>query len=152
MSDIPFRPMEGVLSITLGAVGQPGARVFYLQVVSLSSGVQSLLLEKAQALLLAEQIDVVLNALAKQDSALSVSAGSTAPALQPPTAIVFRAGSFGLQYDPVADLVALEIFELLGENQGTPDSLIVWATRQQLRTLSDTAQRVARRGLASTYN
>src|SRR5258706_13888705 len=96
MSDIPFRPIEAVLSITLGAVGQPGARVFYLQVVSLSSGVQSLLPEKTQALLLAEQIDVGLNALAKQDSALSVSAAGTAPALHPPRAIAFRPGPFGL--------------------------------------------------------
>src|SRR5258708_32412088 len=123
MSDIPFRPMEGVLSITLGAVGQPGARVFYLQVVSLSNGVQSLLLEKTQALLLAEQIDVLLNALAKQDSALSVSAGGTAPPLQPPSAIVFPAGAFGVQNDPVAVLVAPVVFELLRENQGTADNI-----------------------------
>src|SRR5258708_16430627 len=133
MSDIPFRPIEAIVPITLGAVGQPGERVFYLQVVSLSSGVQSFLLEKTQALLLAEQIDVLLNALAKQDSALSVSAGGTAPALQPPSAIVFRAGAFGLQYDPVADLVALAMFELLGENHGTPESPILWATPHQFR-------------------
>jgi len=141
------RPVQ---SITLGAVGQPGARVFYLQIVGSSGSRISLVLEKTQALILADQIDGLLDELQRQYPTLAAPAPIAAPALQVPDSTLFRAGKFGLQYNPEADWVAFQVTELRGLDQGTPDSLDVWVTRAQLRSLSDTAQRVAEQGAAST--
>jgi uncharacterized repeat protein (TIGR03847 family) len=134
-----------VRSITLDAVGVPGARTFYMQAQYEDGKLISILLEKTQAILLAEQIDALLDSLAQRNPPLTEHA--QVPELQHPEQVMFRAGKLGLQYDADVDLVRLEVAELRGIGQGSPAVLRVWTTRQQMRVLSDRAQRVLRGGL-----
>ena len=149
MSENSENPVEPVQSITIGAIGQPGARVFYLQLVSAQGDLSALALEKTQAFILADQIDSLLDTIQHDYPVLLPAPVITALPLVPPDYVLFRAGKFGLQYNPEADVVALHITELLGVDQGTAASLEIRLTRQQLRALSNTALQVARQGIAS---
>lgn len=141
---------QPVRAITVDAVGVLGARTFYLQFEDASGQVRSLLMEKTQALMLADQIEDFLEGLSQRYPQLAHISPITVPALRVPESVMFRAGHFALQYKGEADLIGLEISELRGIDQGTPATLLVWATRQQMRAVTDHARRVARSGVAST--
>jgi probable phosphomutase (TIGR03848 family)/uncharacterized repeat protein (TIGR03847 family) len=137
------RPVQWM---TVEAVGEPGARTFYLQAKREPGDVVSLLLEKTQAAMLADQISALFQGQ-------SVNAdGLIAPEFQTPDAPFFRAGKFGLQYDSDLDLVDLEVTEMLGVDQGTPEVLHLWVTLAQLQWLKEHAKAVVRGGLASPEN
>jgi uncharacterized repeat protein (TIGR03847 family) len=140
---------QSARAITVDAVGMPGARTFYFQVEEADGQLYSLLVEKTQAMLLADQIEDFLEGLSQRYPQLPPIAPLNAPALCEPESVMFRAGHFALQYNGEADLIGLEISELRGVDQGTPAVLLVWATRQQMHALADQARRVARSGLAS---
>jgi uncharacterized repeat protein (TIGR03847 family) len=132
-----------VRSITVDAVGVPGARTFYLQAQFDDGKLVTLLIEKAQALILAEQIDNLFDEFTPRNSPLPAQM----PELHYPKSVLFRAGKMGLQYNADVDLVGFDIAELRGIDQGTPAVLRLWVTRQQMRTLGRHAQRVAESGL-----
>jgi uncharacterized repeat protein (TIGR03847 family) len=140
---------QAVRAITVGAVGVPGVRTFYFQVEQGDGRLYSLLMEKTQAMILADQIEDFLKGLSQRNPHLAPFAPLNAPALREPESIMFRAGHFALQYNGEADLIGLEISELRGIDQGTPAVLLVWATRQQMHALADQARRVARSGIAT---
>lgn len=142
---------QSVRAITVDAVGMPGMRTFYLQVEQGDGQRCSLLMEKTQALMLADQIEDCLEGLSRRYPQLIPVRPLNTPALRgpEPESVMFRAGHFALQYNGEADLIGLEISELRGIDQGTPAVLLVWATRQQMHALADQARRVARSGLAS---
>ena len=71
------------------------------------------------------------------------------PALYNPEAVWFRAGEMGLQYETDSDLYRMDIRELRGRDQGEPDTLTLWTTRQQLRALGNHARQVASKGLSN---
>jgi hypothetical protein len=121
----------------------PGMRTFYLQVEQGDGQRCSLLMEKTQALMLADQIEDCLEGLSRRYPQLIPVRPLNTPALRgpEPESVMFRAGHFALQYNGEA--------ELRGIDQGTPAVLLVWATRQQMHALADQARRVARSGLAS---
>jgi probable phosphoglycerate mutase len=136
--------IRSAIAITVDAVGEPGSRVFYLQIQhgddAHAPQVTTLTIEKTQALMLAERIDQLF------------AGGIVAPPpeatgdLLTPEPVTFRAGNFSLQYDQTQDRGVVEITELLGADQGTPRTLTVWATRGQLSSLSAQAKQVASRG------
>src|SRR5207244_3226477 len=86
--------MTAVRSITVDAVGAPGARIFYLQVQTEQGEVESFLLEKTQAILLADQIHDLLAELAQRYTKLPVDAPENPVPLQIPDSVRFRAGKF----------------------------------------------------------
>lgn len=132
-----------VQSITVDAIGEPGARTFYLQAQRSQNDLVSILLEKTQAFILADQADDLLRKLGESQPALPGLSTIEAPPLIPPEKPLFRAGNIGLQYEQSADLVKLELTELRGEGQGAPDMLNLWVTRSQLRALGAHARDVA---------
>jgi uncharacterized repeat protein (TIGR03847 family) len=139
-----------VRSITIDALGVPGNRTFYLQAQHQAGDIVSILLEKAQAIILIEAIDSLLDELRRRFPGLDFGMAGQAPALLYPEPVLFRAGRFALQYDADSDLVGLEIVELKGVGQGEPEMLSLRATRQQMRALGAHTRRVVQGGLTAT--
>lgn len=150
----PKRPTEatveinGVRALLIDAQGEPGQRVFYWQVHHGEADVTTLDLEKAQALQFAEMTEQLFTESVPLPPADSAEE-PTLP-LQIPFQIVdstlFRAGRILLQYDPAKDLVQVSVTELRGADQGKPQTLVVWLTRDQLRVSAAQARAVARQG------
>jgi probable phosphoglycerate mutase len=132
-----------VQSIVVDAIGEPGARTFYLQAQHGENEMISVLLEKTQALMLADQADTLLRQLGETQPELPGLTDTEIPRLIAPEKTLFRAGNIGLQYDKASDRVKLELTELRGVDQGTPDMLNLWITRSQLKALGTHARDVA---------
>ena len=92
--------------ITVGVVGEPGARVFYLQVGAAGS-VASFKLEKQQAAALAEYLGSVLADLPEPEVA-----PLPAPDLVEPVTPEWTVGGIGIAYDEDADRVLLVVHEV----------------------------------------
>lgn len=129
-------------ALTLDAVGEPGARAFFLQAAGQDIAPVTFALEKTQALMLAGQIDALL---AHIGSALPGDA-QPAPPLATPEALMFRAGGFTLKYEDAGGLVRLVVTEMLGEGQGAPRAIDLWATPGQMHSLAAQARAVVARG------
>jgi probable phosphoglycerate mutase len=144
-----YEAKRAATSITVDAVGQPGSRTFYLQAAHGQGEVVSILIEKTQAMQIADQVEDLFRALAAQYPALNPLQSGEPPILQNPEAPLFRAGKFGLQYNAENDLVDVEIVELRPEGQGEPDVLHLWVSRSQLGVMAEHARHVARSGAAT---
>ncbi|MCC7207960.1 MAG: MSMEG_4193 family putative phosphomutase [Anaerolineae bacterium] len=129
-------------ALTLDAVGEPGARMFFLQAAGPDVAPVTFALEKTQALLLAGQIEAFLAEMG------SPTDGEVPPAppLAAPEPLMFRAGGFTLKYEGADGLVGLVVSEMLGEGQGAPRTVALWATPGQLHSLAAQARAVAARG------
>ncbi|MEP7287167.1 MAG: MSMEG_4193 family putative phosphomutase [Chloroflexota bacterium] len=143
--DEAYEQKKAVHSVTVDAVGEPRSRTFYVQATRETGEVATVLIEKTQALLLAEQIE----ALFKQHPDLATLRTAEVPTLQNPEPVLFRAGKFELHYNVEIGLVSVNIIEMLGVDQATPEVLNLWASVPELRTLAEHAQQVARSGAAS---
>jgi probable phosphoglycerate mutase len=139
---------QGLSSIVVDAVGEPGARTFYLQATLSPEQVITLLIEKTQALMLAEQVEGFLSGIPSEDQHES---SVEVPVLHNPDQTLFRAGQFGLQYNQDVKLIELTVTEMIGQDQGTPNTLQLWVSRSQLQTLADYAQQVARSGSVAQH-
>jgi probable phosphomutase (TIGR03848 family)/uncharacterized repeat protein (TIGR03847 family) len=135
--------IRAVNSITVDAIGKPGERTFYLQVGHGDNGsVISILLEKTQAMQLADEIDKWF----AEHPQFAPTELIEPPMLKNPEEVMFRGGKLALQYDETADALSLEISELLGADQGTPQLVRLWATYQQLKSMGVHARQVALSG------
>jgi len=109
--EIEFDPVD---SIGAGAVGEPGARAFYIQAEK-DGQVLSVLVEKQQVAMLAERVRILLDQVAVQLS----EAGDDVPVPLTPDAgelrgdpvPLFRAVAIGIGFDPSRRLVVLELHE-----------------------------------------
>jgi uncharacterized repeat protein (TIGR03847 family) len=140
-----FNPVS---RITIGAMGEPGQRVFLLQ-ASQGSSVITLKIEKEQARVLASSTIELLEELdqkyprtySKLDKPLSSDL-----MLQQPSEPEFVVGQIGLGYDQEQDYVVLVVQEIQLERGGEPATARFWATRAQMRALSDHALEVVNQG------
>jgi uncharacterized repeat protein (TIGR03847 family) len=140
--------LNPVSRITIGAVGPPGQRVFLLQ-ASQSSSTITLKLEKEQARVLAASTSELLEELdekyprsySKFDQPLSSDL-----MLQEPVEPEFVVGQIGLGYDQEQDLVVLVVQEIQLENNQEVSTARFWATRSQMRALSDHTLEVVNQG------
>ena len=143
---------EPIRSIRIEAPGAPGQRTFYLQAQLSGGDFVTRLLEKAQAMIIVDQIDSLLGQLARAYPTLptlSMMQIGEFPALSDPEPVLFRAGQFALQYDPARDLVCFRVSELRGVGQGEPQSCQWWITRQQVSAFGEMARQVIASGLAA---
>lgn len=112
MPEIEFDPVD---SIGAGAVGEPGARAFYIQAEK-DGQVLNVLVEKQQVAMLAERVRILLDSVAAQFPG--------GPADEPPVPLapdagelrgdpvpLFRAVAIGIGFDSVRQLVVLELHE-----------------------------------------
>lgn len=142
---VDFNPVS---RITVGTVGPPGQRVFLLQA---SQGVSmiTIKIEKEQVRILSSSIIEMLDELdnnyprkfSKVDEPLSSDL-----MLQDPMEPAFIAGQIGLGYDQEQDLIVLVIQEIQLETDERPSTARFWATRPQMKALSEHALDVVEQG------
>ena len=137
--------------ITTDAVGEPGARVFYLQARQ-ADEVVTVVVEKEQVQLLGASI---LELLANAGRETGEGPGDDEMDLEEPIDPRWRAGRLSIGLDEERDQFLLEVEEFQPELEEDdparllleePDSVRLWATREQMFALSRHAAVVAERG------
>jgi uncharacterized repeat protein (TIGR03847 family) len=142
-----FYDLNPVSRITADAIGPPGKRVFYLQ-ASTQEEIVTLLVEKEQVQALAISVDQMLEELEKREPGSEPPLPSISQyemLLQEPVEPLFRVGQIGLGYDEDMDLLIIVAQELTDD----PDEMSVarfWATREQVKALSEHSLRVVNAG------
>jgi uncharacterized repeat protein (TIGR03847 family) len=145
----PEIELEDVEALGAGAVGEPGARAFYLQARSSTSQL-TVLVEKEQIALLATEAVAFLDRLADEYPEVVVSLPEAVAELQEPTVPLFRARLIGLGFDPERELVLIELREHPAsededeEADGDDDAAAedegyvarIYATRPQVRAMA----------------
>jgi uncharacterized repeat protein (TIGR03847 family) len=136
--------------LTLGAVGPPGERTFYIQGIQ-GRTVVSLVMEKQQAQALANGIDELLTEVdEKFPPDRKLEAVRSDLTLVDPITPRFRVGRLGLGYDSDEDLLVIFVQEMAPEEEeeGAPEPATgrFWATREQMAALSEQTKRVAAAG------
>ncbi len=153
--------LDQVDRITAEAVGPPGQRTFYLQARQ-GPTVVTVLVEKQQVQLLASSI---LEILARVGKETAPGPGDEEMELEEPVEPLWRAGRLSIGYLEERDLLLLEVEELLPdeedededgeeEEEDEPvaeparegDRLRLWATREQMLSLSRHGALVCSRG------
>lgn len=143
-----FGPVD---RITAEAVGEPGARTFYLQARH-GADLVTVTVEKQQVQLLAASI---LELLADVELETGQGPPEEEMGLEEPFEEIFRAGKLSIGYEPERDLFLLELQEFQPElEEDDPDALLLpdpqeirlWATREQMLALSRHGVAVAERG------
>lgn len=150
--------LEPVDRITAGALGQPGARTFYLQARA-GEDLFTVIVEKQQVELLAASILELLSRIDRETG--TEPSDEDLEALEEPLEPRFRVGRLSIGYDEDRDLILLELEELaeseeeeedlleeggIAEDAPEPERIRLWATREQMLALSRHAAAVAARG------
>jgi uncharacterized repeat protein (TIGR03847 family) len=135
--------------ITVGTIGPPGQRTFYLQ-ASQGTTVVSLIIEKEQAQALADSLDQLLEALEERypQPRGAIQDVNYDMALLKPVNGLWRVGQMGLGYDEEADLIVLISQELVfeDEEEREPEAVRFTGTREQMRALSEHANEIVEQG------
>ena len=142
--------LNPVMFITADAIGPPGQRVFYLQAGQADTTI-TLLMEKEQVQALAISVEQMLEELEKQrpQSAGEIELISQYDlVLREPIDPVFRVGQLGLGYDEDSDLLIVVAQELTDESEEMSVARF-WATRAQMKALSEHSLRVVESGRPS---
>jgi uncharacterized repeat protein (TIGR03847 family) len=133
--------------LTIGTVGVPGQRTFFLQG---GRGAQtvSLIIEKEQAVLLAGSLETFLEELERKNPATAREA--TEPIwldmrLREPVEELFRVGNMGLGFSEEASLVVIIAYELVEEGEEA-NVVSFWVTRSQVQSLIKHVTDVVKQG------
>lgn len=133
--------------LTIGTVGVPGQRTFFLQG---SRGAQtvSLIIEKEQAVLLAGSLETFLEELERKNPTAARDASEPVwldMRLREPVEELFRVGNMGLGFSEETSLVVIIAYELVEEGD---DANVVsfWVTRSQVQSLIKHVTDVVKQG------
>ncbi|NJP04138.1 MAG: DUF3090 family protein [Chloroflexaceae bacterium] len=146
MADFTYN-LDPVDHITVGTVGPPGQRVFYMQ-ARRDRQLLTLLAEKEQIRALSEAIDHLLEELTEKNPLLSTTDDMliTNMSLEEPIEPMFRVAQMGLGYDNDRDMIVLVVQGASGEEEGDTILARFSANRSQIRTLGLHAQKVVASG------
>jgi len=126
--------LNPVTHITIGAVGKPGKRTFYLQGRQ-GMTIVTLVSEKEQIGALSKGIDELLERLGMGSPNVLVNALEME--LSQPVEPLFRIGQLGLGYDADQKMVVVVAYELPeDENSEVVNVVRFWATPDQMRALA----------------
>lgn len=133
---------------TINTVGEPGQRTFYIQ--GSQDGEQvSLVIEKAQAIALADSFESLLGELERQYPELidldDVPKGVFNLQLRQPIDPLFRVGNLGLGFNEQVNRIVIVAYELVPD-EDDPNVVSFWATPDQVKILADHTQGVVRSG------
>ena len=153
--------LDPVDRITADAIGPPGERVFYLQARQ-GSTIVTVLVEKQQVQLLSSSILEILSRVGKETAQ---GPDQAEMALDEPIEPLWRAGRLSIGYQEERDLLLLEVEELIPEPdeddavegpdelqaleeqvEREADRVRLWATREQMLSLSRQGAAVCARG------
>ncbi len=136
--------LQPVSHITVGALGVPGKRTFFIQGLQ-DTIVVTLIAEKEHIIALSRGIFETLERLGLGH--LSVSMSEEEMELTEPIDPLFRIGQLGLGYDPASKLLLLVAYEL-PEEENPPTIKVVrfWATPEQMLKLARHAMVVVAAG------
>jgi uncharacterized repeat protein (TIGR03847 family) len=105
--------LDGVDALGAGAIGEPGARAFYIQADKADARL-TVLVEKEQVALLAAEAVAFLDRLAAdypEDQPAAATLHPSAAQVTEPAVPLFRARMIGLGFEPDRQLVLLELRE-----------------------------------------
>ncbi len=133
--------------LTVGTIGPPGQRTFYLQG---SRGAQtiSLIIEKEQAIVLANSLETFIEELERRHPPATREASEPVwmdMRLREPIEELFRVGNMGLGYSEDDNLVVLIAYELV-EEEDEPNVVSFWVTRAQIQSLVNHVNEVVKQG------
>lgn len=149
--------LKDVDFVTVGTIGPKGKRLFHLQAGNPTQLV-SLILEKEQARALSEAIIELLSDLPQRYPDLppehEITLADFDMSLRDPVDALFRVAQMGLGFDEDRAMVVLIAQELLVREEDTelqfdePRVVRLWASREQMRALSEHADYVVKQGRA----
>jgi len=149
MDEIELEDVEG---LGAGAVGEPGARAFYVQARTAATQL-TVLVEKEQVALLATEAIAFLDRIADEYPEDPAILPADVAELREPTVPLFRARLIGLGFDPERQLVLLELRERSTDDDEDDDESLtdldddaddeeagyvarIYATRPQVRAMA----------------
>ena len=147
MSSEPYE-LNPVTRITVGVVGRPGRRSFFLQ-ASTSSRLVTLKLEKEQVFALAKAIDEILENLEQREIHHTSDAKEPPISdlhLEEPVEPAFSVGQMGLGFDESAELIVLVIQGIPLEEGEEPQVARFWASPEQMSAVSRLAKDIVAQG------
>jgi len=138
--------LDGVDALGAGAIGEPGARAFYIQADKRGSRL-TVLVEKEQVALLAQEAVAFLDRIADDHPEPPAESSSLHPSVAQvtePAVPLFRARMIGLGFEPDRGLVLIELRERAEdedaeeEDDDTDDGYVarIFATRAQVRAMA----------------
>jgi uncharacterized repeat protein (TIGR03847 family) len=127
--------LNPVSYLTIGTLGLPGQRTFYLQ-GSRGTHTISLIIEKEQAVMLANSFESLLEELESRQPAARETQEPvwTDMRLREPVEPLFRVGNMGLGYNEDTQQIVLVAYELVEEDDD-PSIVSFWVTRKQVQSL-----------------
>ena len=130
----------------VGTIGQPGNRLFLIQVAQ-GSRLAAVALEKQQARLLGVRVGEVLDRLAELGHDVP-GAGASADMgpLDAPVTVAFRAAAIGLAWDQERGRLVLELFSEEADESGESSLLQVLLTPSMAREFASRAELVVASG------
>jgi uncharacterized repeat protein (TIGR03847 family) len=139
--------LNPVSHLTIGTVGVPGQRTFYLQG---SRGMQtiSLVIEKEQAMMLANSFESLIEELAQkhpENPRESQEPVSLDMRLRQPVEALFRVGNMGVGFNEASDQVVLVAYELVEEDE-EPNVVSFWTSRAHVKALIQHTYEVVKAG------
>jgi uncharacterized repeat protein (TIGR03847 family) len=139
--------LNPVSHLTIGTVGSPGNRAFYLQ-GGRGSQTISLKIEKEQASMLANSVESFLEELEQKHPPSMREADEAVQQdmrLRKPVEELFRVGNMGLGFNESTDQVVLVAYELVDEDD-EPNVVSFWTSRRQMKALVEHTREVVAAG------
>ncbi len=139
--------LNPVSHLTIGAVGEPGKRIFYLQ-GSKGPDTLSLIVEKVQAQMLADSFESLLEELGRQSAEIKSRIEVSAVIdfrLREPLDSLFRVGNIGLGFDENSERIVLVAYEAVPEEE-EPSAVSFWAPPEHIKALIQHVRTVVKAG------
>lgn len=139
--------LNPVSHLTIGTIGPPGNRTFYLQ-GGRGSQTISLKIEKEQASMLANSLETFLEELEQKHPVSMREADESVMQdmrLREPVEGLFRVGNMGMGFNETANQIVLVAYELVDEDE-EPDVVSFWASRRQMKALVTHARDIVAAG------
>lgn len=139
--------LNPVSHLTIGTIGEPGNRTFYLQ-GSQGRNLISLVIEKAQAAMLSEALEGLIKDVAADYPELVPTATETLTIdvrLRPPEIVLFRVGHLGLGFSQESGRIIIVAYKLV-EAGIEPDMVSFWGTFEQMRALIKHTRQLVKAG------
>jgi uncharacterized repeat protein (TIGR03847 family) len=139
--------LNPVSAITVGAIGRPGRRTFFLQAIGGGQTI-SLKMEKEQVAALAQGIDRILEELEQQE--VQATSSTEEPDIleldeEEAAGSSFVVGQIGLGFDQLSHQLVLVIQEIAFTEE-EPAIARLWASPGQMRALSRQAKEIVAQG------